>query len=84
MTTIAPFANDSDSLSLGAFTIENGTDKIALYGSLDLTRDKAGLDQARTLQSVLDGIVKALEAETNLPDRLDAPAPPVEVKNPFT
>jgi hypothetical protein len=37
-----PFSDNSASLSIGEFTIENVTDKVALYGSLDVTRDKRG------------------------------------------
>ncbi len=46
-----PFSDDSASLSIGEFTIENGTDKVALYGSLNVTRDKIGLKQAKALES---------------------------------
>jgi hypothetical protein len=41
-----PFADDSTSLSIGDRAIENGTDRVALYGSLDITRDQAGQKQA--------------------------------------
>jgi hypothetical protein len=39
----------------------------ALHGSLDLTRDQAGLKRARALKSLLDAVVATLEAE-DLPD----------------
>jgi hypothetical protein len=42
-----PFSDDSTSLSIGEFTVENGTDKVSLYGSLDVTRDKNGLKQPK-------------------------------------
>ena len=42
MTKFARFADDAVSVSIGKFTVENGTDRIALYGSLDLTRDRRG------------------------------------------
>ncbi len=47
MTTLKPFADDAASLSIGKLTIENGTDELSLYGSLDITRDQHGLAQAR-------------------------------------
>ena len=50
MATIKPFANDSDSIGIGGLTVENGTDQIAVYGNLDITRDKAGLAAARKLK----------------------------------
>jgi len=83
MKTFYPFANDSDALTLGEFTIENGTDKLSLHGSLDLTRDKAGLQQARVLRAILDATVKALETDKALPDRITPPNAPQQVKNPF-
>ena len=43
MSKLTPFADDAASTSIGSLTVENGTDRIALSGSLDLTRDKAGL-----------------------------------------
>jgi hypothetical protein len=80
----APFADDAAVRNIGTLSFENGTDRIALHGSLDLTRDKAGLAQARLLQATLDAIVKALEA-ADLPEAV-AEAPdlaPQSVANPF-
>ncbi|WP_457108476.1 hypothetical protein [Methylobacterium sp. P5_C11] len=79
-----PFADDAGVRTVGALSFENGTDRIALHGSLDLTRDRTGLEQARLLRRTLDAIVKALEAE-DLPEAVaDAvDAAPRSVKNPF-
>ena len=82
MTTLIPFADDAASVSIGKLTIENGTDRLALYGSLDITRDRHGLAQARVLQAVLDQAVRVLEAEKDLPSEL-APVAVKTVKNPF-
>ena len=57
MATIKPFANDSDSIGIGGLTVENGTDQIAVYGNLDITRDKAGLAAARKLKALVDAAV---------------------------
>ena len=81
--TISPFANESESLGIGDLTIENRTDRISIYGSIDLTRDKAGLEHARMLKAVLDKVVQALESEKNLPDKIAPPDTPDEVANPF-
>ena len=81
--TISPFANESESLTIGDLTIENRTNRISIYGSIDLTRDKAGLEHARLLQAVLDKVVQALETEKNLPDKIAPPDTPDEVANPF-
>jgi hypothetical protein len=81
--TIAPFANESESLGIGDLTIENRTDRVSIYGSIDLTRDKVGLDHARMLKAVLDKVVQTLETEKNLPDKIAPPDTPDEVTNPF-
>jgi hypothetical protein len=81
--TISPFTNESESLGLGDLTIENRTDRISIYGSINLTRDKAGLEHARMLKAVLDRVVQALESERDLPDRIASPDMPDEVANPF-
>ena len=83
MRTMTPFANASESLGIGGLTVENRTDRVALYGSLDLTRDKQGLAHARKLKALLDEVVQALEAAEDLPDRVAAPEAPETVKNPF-
>jgi hypothetical protein len=78
-----PFSDNSTSLNIGEFTVENGTDKVALYGSLDLTRDKNGLKQAKALKVAIDAVVKALEQDKALPDESGPVEPPQQVKNPF-
>ncbi len=83
MTTLKPFADDAASTSIGKLTIENGLDRIALYGSLDLTRDKQGLAHARALAALLDQVIKLMEADTSLPDTVPPPVAAGTVKNPF-
>ncbi len=62
MTRFTPFAGDVASVSIGKLTIENGTVRIALYGSLDLTRDRQGLAHAHALRAMLDQAVHIPEA----------------------
>jgi len=81
--TFQSFSDDSASLSISEFTIENGTDKVALYGSLDVMRDKNGLKQTKTLKAAIDAIVKALEQDKALPDESGPAEAPQQVKNPF-
>ena len=83
MTTLIPFADDAASVSIGKLTIENGTDRLALYGSLDITRDHRGLAQVRALQAVLDQAVQTLEAQKDLPAELPRVEPIKTVRNPF-
>jgi hypothetical protein len=82
--SLKPFADDAASIGFGGLTVENGTDSITIYGQIDLTRDRTGLDQARALGRLLDEIVKVLENDTNLPERLAPPEEPDEAANPFT
>jgi hypothetical protein len=81
--TISPFANESESLAIGDLTIENRTDRLSIYGSIDLTRDKAGLEHAQMLKAVFDKVVQVLESEKNLPDKIAPADVPDEVANPF-
>ena len=79
-----PFADAEAVRSVGALAFENGPDRIALHGSLDITRDAAGLADARLLKRTLDAIVTALEA-ADLPQHAAAApeATPRSAKNPF-
>jgi hypothetical protein len=82
METIDPFANESESLRLDDLTIENRTDKVSLYGSIDITRDKRGLELAQTLKLLFDNLIKRLSQE-DLPESIPPPQNIDEVKNPF-
>lgn len=78
-----PYADEAAALQIGDLTIENRLDRVALFGSLDLTRDTAGLQHAKMLRDLLAAIVAELERSgTALPE---APKPPSIdiVKNPF-
>lgn len=78
---IKPFQNEQDSIAIGDLTVENRLDRIELYGSLHLTRDKQGLAQATALKELVDDTIKALQAE-DLPDQVQN-APTDQVENPF-
>ena len=82
MRHFKPYANESDVIRIGALEIENRTDRVAITGDVVLTRDQAGLALARELQALLDQVVKALEAEKKLPEKVEL-KPVREVKNPF-
>ena len=83
MMNFSPFRNESDAVTLGNLKIENREDRIAIYGSLAITRDRAGLADAKALKSLLDRIVKELEDGPALPVAVAAAEPTVKVKNPF-
>ena len=75
------YQNESETVDIGKLTIENRTDRVTIYGSLDVTRDKAGLKAASELKAMIDAIVAFLKTE-NLPEQIALKAP-TEKKNPF-
>jgi hypothetical protein len=81
--TFIPFNDDSASTSVGKLVIENGADRLALYGSLDITRDQEGLTAARQLQALLAQAVEALERQDALPHAVQALRSRKTVGNPF-
>lgn len=83
MTKLIPFADDSASMTIGQLTIENGTDRIAVYGSLDVTCDRKGLADAHALKVFVDQVVQALEARPDLPSALAGGPAPKIISNPF-
>ena len=80
-----PFADDRSALTVGGLTVENGTERISLSGSLDLARDRQGLDHARNLHGALVAIIATLEADEALPAKADRPvrAKVTKAPNPF-
>ena len=81
MPIFKPFKNEKDSITLAEFTVENRLDHIALYGSLTITRDQAGLALAKQLASVANSILATLRAE-KLPEHIAIPV--IEkIDNPF-
>ncbi len=81
-TPLQPFQNESQSVSIGELTVENRVDQVELYGSLAITRDKAGLQRARELKAVVDATLAQLEAATDLPEHIEL-RPTDSVDNPF-
>jgi len=78
---ISPFQNESETIQIGDLTVENRVDRVSIYGSIDITRDKEGLENLRQLKAILDLIAVELE-RTELPDKI-AVVEPETVKNPF-
>ena len=76
------FEQGAESHAIHDLTLENDLDRISIYGNLQIHKDQAGLAAAKALQVYLNDIVKALEAEENLPERLES-ALDDEVENPF-
>ena len=82
-----PFADDTTAVNIRGddFTITNDPARIVIAGSLDITRDKAGLTAALSLPHQVAAIVEALQSDAALPDHVkEEPAAPTgSVKNPF-
>lgn len=81
MSTFRPFQNEEQSFNIGDLTIENRLDRIEVYGSVQITRDKTGLEHAKALKKLLDAIVSVLESAP-LPDAITI-KPAEVVENPF-
>jgi hypothetical protein len=81
METIKPFQNETESFSIEDLTVENRLDRISIYGSLNVTRDKDGLAKALALKDLVDAMVKTLQGE-KLPDHVQL-KPADKVDNPF-
>lgn len=78
---ITPFMNESECLQIGELTIENRLDRVSFFGSLDITRDREGLEFARQLKQVLELTLAELEG-ADLPDHI-TPEAGDSVENPF-
>ncbi|WP_326518056.1 hypothetical protein [Acinetobacter sp. CAAS 2-6] len=77
-----PFEQGTESSAIEDLTLENQTDYVSLYGNLQITKDQAGLKNARALQDFLNQVVAVLEQETNLPEKIQLKAEG-EIENPF-
>lgn len=84
---IAPFNDTSFEIQNGkaSLTIDSAEDRIAIYGSLDITATKDGLTKAKELTDYLNHVVKHLELLEymgKLPD-VEVIEAPVMKDNPF-
>lgn len=76
-----PFENENESTQIEDLTLENRTDRVSIYGNIDITLDKVGLDNAIKLKKVVDDIVAELSRK-ELPGRIEIKKSQT-VKNPF-
>lgn len=77
-----PFENGHESHAIHDLTLENQQDYVSLYGNLQITKDKSGLETARVLQAFLGDIVAVLENDAHLPEKIRIQAEH-EIENPF-
>lgn len=79
------FKNEAETQIIHDLNVENRLDRVSLFGSIDITRDTAGLALAQELKALLDGIVTVLNDEQTkgeLPAQITVAAAE-EVDNPF-
>ena len=58
---IDPFANNHQSMQIGELVIENQTDKIIIYGDIDLYLNEIGFEQAKQLNELTSKILQHFE-----------------------
>lgn len=79
---IDPFNNEKDVIHVDELDIENRLDRISIHGSVDITKDKQGLEYAFALKRQVDTIVEYLKKQA-LPEKISVENMVKEVKNPF-
>lgn len=81
---IKPFEDNEAAASIGDLSIENGSTKVIISGSVEITRDQRGLELARGLKQLADNLVARLE-NGNPPQEFAATkaASVDQVANPF-
>jgi hypothetical protein len=78
-----PYENESDVVGVGPdLAVENRLDRVTLAGSVDLTLDRAGLEKAEALRTLLEQVCRALRDREPLPPQVTT-VPPASVDNPF-
>ena len=76
------YQNETDTLTIGNdLTVENRLDRISINGSLELTKDKEGLQYAYELKRIVDSAIEVLK-KSDLPDHVELNANET-VENPF-
>jgi len=64
------YENDTDGFTIGNLLIQNGTDSMSLEGTLEITKDRQGLEAALKLKRAVDAAIDALKRDRNLPDSI--------------
>lgn len=64
------YENDTDGFTTGNLLIQNGTDTIRVEGTLEITKDRQGLEAALKLKRAVDAAIDALKRDRNLPDNI--------------
>jgi hypothetical protein len=82
LSEFTAFADETSATIVDGLTVENGIKSVSIYGGIEITRDDEGLEHARRLRTLLDGVISAI---MTLPpsERAVETEPTVEIENPF-
>ncbi|MDD3595594.1 hypothetical protein [Sulfuricurvum sp.] len=64
------YENDTDGFTTGNLKITNGFERICIEGTLEITKDRAGLEAALKLKRAVDAAIDALKRDRNLPESI--------------
>ncbi|MFA5217197.1 hypothetical protein [Sulfuricurvum sp.] len=64
------YENDTDGFTIGELQIKNGMEIITIEGTLEITKDRQGLEAALKLKRAVDAAIDALKRDRNLPDSI--------------
>ncbi|KXV22024.1 MAG: hypothetical protein ABF959_07325 [Gluconobacter albidus] len=79
-----PFLDAGESVQIDDLTIENGEERIAVYGRLEIRRDRIGLQDIQALKAQVDAIARELEGSAHLPERVRSAQKMSVMPSPFT
>ncbi|MBS1095243.1 hypothetical protein [Gluconobacter wancherniae] len=78
-----PFLDAGENVQIDDLTIENGAERIAVYGRLEIRRDRIGLQDIQALKAQIDAIAHELEGSAHLPERARSAQQMSVVPSPF-
>ena len=64
------YENDTDGFTTGNLQIKNALDVITINGTLEITKDRQGLEAALKLKRAVDAAIDALKRDRNLPESI--------------
>ncbi len=64
------YENDTDGFTTGELQIKNALDVITIEGTLEITKDRQGLEAALKLKRAVDAAIDALKRDRNLPESI--------------
>ena len=80
--TFKPFQDAVASSQIDHLTFENQGERVSIYGSLQISQDQHGLKLALQLQQRINEIVKVLNEQTHLPEKIHYDTDE-QIDNPF-